>query len=85
MRLRASGARMRIAAIASSYIARNSPRLVGATLVTALVLGISACGDDSVEVGDYANDLCTALKGWAQDIRDSQAELQEQVQPGRVA
>ena len=40
--------------------------------MTVLALAISACGDDSVEVGDYANNLCTALKGWAQDIRDSQ-------------
>jgi hypothetical protein len=68
--------------MASSYIARNCPRLVGATLVTALVLGVSACGDDSVEVGDYANDLCTALKGWTQDLRDSQAELQAKADPG---
>ena len=75
--LRSAGALICICAMASSYIARNFPRLAGATLVTALVLGISACGDDSVEVGDYANDLCTALKGWTQDIRDSQAELQE--------
>jgi hypothetical protein len=69
--------------MASSYIARNSPRLAGAILVTALALGISACGDDdSVEVGAYANDLCTALKGWAQDLRDSQVELQQQAEPG---
>jgi len=66
----------------SSYIGRNSPRLVGAILATALALGVSACGEDSVDVGDYANDLCTALKGWTQDLRDSQAELQEQADPG---
>jgi hypothetical protein len=68
--------------MASSYIARNCLRRIGATLVTALALVTSGCGDDSVEVGDYANDLCTALKGWAQDIRDSQVELQQQAQPG---
>jgi hypothetical protein len=67
----------------SSYIARNSLRLVGATALTALALGISACGgDDSVDVGDYANDLCTALKGWSQDLRDSQTELQQQAGSG---
>ena len=47
-----------------------------------LALAISGCGDDSVEVGDYANDLCTALKGWTQNLRDSQAELQEKSNPG---
>jgi len=67
--------------MASSYIARNCPRLAGAIALTALVLGVSACGDDSVEVGDYANDLCTALKGWTQDLRDSQAELQAKATP----
>ena len=53
-------------------------------LLTALALGVSACGggDDSVEVGDYANDLCTALRTWSEDLRDSQAELQQQAEPG---
>ncbi len=68
--------------MASSYIARNSPRRVGAILVTTLALATAGCGDDSVAVGDYANDLCTALKGWTQDLRDSQAELQEKSNPG---
>jgi chromosome segregation ATPase len=45
-------------------------------------LGTSGCGDDSVEVGDYANDVCTALRGWAQDVRDSQTELQEKSTQG---
>jgi len=43
---------------------------------------MSGCGDDSVEVGDYANDVCTALRGWAQDVRDSQTELQEKSTQG---
>ena len=67
--------------MACSYIARNSPRLAGAILATALALAISGCGDDSVEVGDYANDLCTSLKGWTQDLRESQTELQEKADP----
>ena len=45
-------------------------------------MGTSGCGDDSVEVGDYANDVCTALRGWAQDVRDSQTELQEKSTQG---
>lgn len=49
--------------------------------MTALVLAASGCGGDSVEVDDYANDLCTALKGWTQDLRDSQAELQQKATP----
>src|SRR6185503_14945914 len=81
--LRSAGALICIWAMASSYIRLNSPRRVGATLVTATVLAISGCGgDDSVDVDDYANDLCTALKGWTQDLRDSQAELQERANPG---
>jgi len=43
---------------------------------------MSGCGDDSVEVGDYANDVCTALRGWAQDVRDSQTELQKKSTQG---
>jgi chromosome segregation ATPase len=43
---------------------------------------MSGCGDDSVEVGDYANDVCTALRGWAQDVRDSQTELQQKSTQG---
>ena len=45
-------------------------------------MGTSGCGDDSVEVGDYANDVCTALRGWAQDVRDSQTELQKKSTQG---
>jgi hypothetical protein len=67
--------------MASSNIARNSLRLAGATALTALALAASSCGGDSVEVGDYANDLCTALKGWTKDLRDSQAELQAKATP----
>ena len=44
---------------------------------------MSACGEDSVAVDDYANDLCTALTGWTQGLRDRQTELQEGVEPGR--
>jgi chromosome segregation ATPase len=57
------------------------PRAIALTAVLAAGLLGSACGDDSVEVDDYANDLCTALKGWTQDLRDSQAELQAQATP----
>jgi len=31
---------------------------------------------------DYANDVCTALRGWAQDVRDSQTELQKKSTQG---
>jgi len=57
------------------------PRAIVLTAVLAAGLLPSSCGDDSVEVGDYANDLCTALKGWTQDLRDSQAELQAKATP----
>jgi hypothetical protein len=40
----------------------------------------ASCGDDSVSTEDYANDLCTALRGWAQELRDSQAPLQASAQ-----
>jgi hypothetical protein len=68
----------------SSYIARNSPLRAGATLAAVLAAGAfaSSCGDDPVSVGDYANDLCTALKGWSSDLRDRQAELQDGATPG---
>ena len=32
-------------------------------------------------VEDYANDLCTALKGWSSDLRDRQTELQQGATP----
>lgn len=48
-------------------------------MIAVVAVAASGCGggEDSVAVDDYANDLCTALKGWTQDLRDSQAELQE--------
>jgi hypothetical protein len=57
------------------------PRAIALTAVLAAGLLASSCGDDSVEVADYANDLCTALKGWTTDLRDSQAELQAKATP----
>src|ERR1044071_6206062 len=57
------------------------PRALALTAVLALGMLASSCGDDSADVGDYANDLCTALKGWTQDLRDSQAELQAKATP----
>ena len=44
---------------------------------------MSACGDDPVAVDDYANDLCTALTGFSEALRDRQAEVQEGADPGR--
>ena len=44
---------------------------------------MSACGDDPVAVDDYANDLCTALTGWTEELRDRQTELQEGAAPGQ--
>ncbi len=42
----------------------------------------SACGEDeSISVGDYANDLCTALIDWTETVRVSQMDLQEGAQP----
>jgi len=52
-------------------------------LIAGLAVLVPACGEDSVAVDDYANDLCTALTGWTQALRDRQAELQEGVEPGR--
>jgi hypothetical protein len=43
----------------------------------------SACGEDSVAVGDYANDLCTALTTWTDALRERQLELQEGAEPGQ--
>ena len=58
-------------------------RTVTLTLTAVLAAGFlaSSCGDDSVSVDDYANDLCTALRGWAQELRDNQAALQAGAQP----
>ena len=48
-----------------------------------LAVLVSACGgDDAVAVDDYANDLCTALTGWTESLRDRQVELQEGAEPG---
>jgi hypothetical protein len=82
--LRSAGALICISAIVSSYTARNSPRRGGVTLASLLAVAalVTSCGgDDSVSVDDYANDLCTALRGWAQELRDRQAELQAGAQP----
>lgn len=57
-------------------------------LIAALALFISACGDDddggggSVDVGDYAADICTAFTDWTQAIQDRQTELEQGLQPG---
>ena len=34
-------------------------------------------GDEPVSVDDYANDLCTALRDWSEELRGRQTELQE--------
>jgi hypothetical protein len=52
------------------------------TLIALLAMAVSSCGDDSVSVDDYANDLCTALKGWTSDLQDRQADLQQGATPG---
>jgi hypothetical protein len=56
-------------------------------LIAVLALFISACGDDddggdSVAVGDYAADICTAFTDWTKAIQDRQTELEEGLQPG---
>jgi hypothetical protein len=57
-------------------------------LLSVLALFISACGDDdggggdSVAVGDYASDICTAFTDWTKAIQDRQTDLQEGLQPG---
>jgi 4-hydroxy-L-threonine phosphate dehydrogenase PdxA len=67
----------------SSYIDRNSPRRAAATLLALLVGTLSGCGEDAVAVDQYANDLCTALVGWTEELRDRQTELQEGSTPDR--
>src|SRR5688500_15588322 len=81
--LRSAGALICISAIVSSYMARNCPRLTGATLLACAVLAASCGGggDESVSVDDYANDLCTALKEWSEELRGRQTELQEGAAP----
>src|SRR5688572_10446824 len=81
--LRSAGALICISAIVSSYMAPNCPRLTGATLLACAVLAASCGGggDDSVSVDDYANDLCTALRDWSEDLRGRQTELQEGAAP----
>ena len=63
------------------------PRAITLATVLATVVLASSCGgdDDSVAVGDYANDVCTALKGWSSDLRDRQEELQQSATPGASA
>ena len=51
-------------------------------LVAVLAVLVSACGDDPVAVDDYANDLCTALTGWTEELRERQTELQEGADTG---
>lgn len=46
-------------------------------LAAATAVFLSGCGEDPVPVDDYANDLCTALVGWSDELRDRQTELQE--------
>ena len=52
-------------------------------LVAVFAVLMSACGDDPVPVDNYANDLCTALTGWTEELRDRQADLQAGAEPGR--
>jgi hypothetical protein len=63
----------RLRALAGEADAKAAPALIAAVAVAA-----SGCGggDDPVAVGDYANDLCTALRGWSSELRDHQAKLQ---------
>jgi hypothetical protein len=57
-------------------------------LIAVFALFISACGDDddgggdSVDVGDYAADICTAFTDWTQAIQDRQTELEQGLEPG---
>jgi hypothetical protein len=58
-------------------------------LIAVLALFVSACGDDdddgggdSVAVGDYASDICTAFTDWTQAIQNRQTDLEEGLQPG---
>ncbi len=57
-------------------------------LIAVMALFISACGDDdddgggdSVAVGEYASDICTAFFGWRDAIQDGQTELQSSLAP----
>jgi len=68
----------------SSYIDRNIPRRATlAVLATAAAVLLPGCGEDPVAVDDYANDLCTALVGRTDELRDRQTELQEDSAPNR--
>jgi hypothetical protein len=57
-------------------------------LIAVLALFISACGDDddgggdSVEVGQYAADICTAFTDWTEAIQERQTELEQGLEPG---
>ena len=56
-------------------------------LVAVIALFIPACGDDdddggdSVAVGDYASDICTAFFGWRDAIQDGQTDLASTLGP----
>jgi hypothetical protein len=68
----------------SSYIDRNIPRRAWlAVLAAAAAVFLPGCGEDPVAVDDYANDLCTALVGWTDELRERQTELQEGSAPNR--
>lgn len=57
-------------------------RALALALIASVGVLASACGEDeSISVGDYANDLCTALIDWTETVRTSQMELQEGAQP----
>jgi hypothetical protein len=57
-------------------------------LIAAAALLISACGDDddgggdSVAVGEFASDICTAFTDWTGAIQERQTDLQEGLDPG---
>lgn len=60
------------------------------TLIAALALFVSACGGDddngdggdTVAVGDYASDICTAFTDWTESIQERQGDLQSGLEPG---
>ena len=58
---------------------RRRLALIGLVAVLA-----SGCGDDSVPVEDYADDVCGALTGWGDALRERQAELQDDAGSGQT-
>lgn len=61
------------------------------TLIAAMALFVSACGGDddngdgggeTVAVGDYASDICTAFTEWTGAIQERQTDLQSGLEPG---